>query len=115
MRVPEVSPRMQHQTESWVREAPPAIDSKAVLQQLDRMLRSSHFRNSKRYPAFLGHVVRRTLEGDLDSLKERILGIEVFKRPHDYDTGADPVVRITPARSASASPSTTTTKVPGGN
>jgi len=86
---------MQHQTESWVREAPPAIDSKAVLQQLDRMLRSSHFRNSKRYPAFLGHVVRRTLEGDLDSLKERILGIEVFKRPHDYDTGADPVVRIT--------------------
>ena len=39
--------------------------------------------------------MRRTLEGDLDSLKERILGIEVFKRPHDYDTGADPVVRIT--------------------
>jgi hypothetical protein len=39
--------------------------------------------------------VRRRLEGDLDSLKERILGIEVFKRPHDYDTGADPVVRIT--------------------
>ncbi len=70
-------------------------DSKAVLQQLDRMLRSRHFRNSRRYPAFLGHIVRRTLKGDHDSLKERILGIEVFKRPHDYDTGADPVVRIT--------------------
>jgi hypothetical protein len=71
------------------------MDAKAVLQQLDRMLRSRHFRNSRRYPAFLAHIVRRTLKGDLDSLKERILGIEVFKRPHDYDTGADPVVRIT--------------------
>ncbi len=86
---------MQDQTEGWIREAPPAIDNKAVLQQLDRMLRSRHFRNSRRYPAFLAHVVRRTLDRDLDSLKERILGIEVFKRPHDYDTGADPVVRIT--------------------
>lgn len=87
---------MQGQTESWVREAPAAAaDRKAVLQQLDRMLRSRHFRNSRRYPAFLAHIVHHTLDGDLDSLKERILGIEVFKRPHDYDTGADPVVRIT--------------------
>jgi hypothetical protein len=82
-------------SEGWVREASPAIDSQAVLQQLDRMLRSRHFRNSRRYPAFLAHIVRHRLDGDLDSLKERILGIEVFKRPHDYDTGADPVVRIT--------------------
>jgi hypothetical protein len=87
---------MQEQTEGLIREAPPATaDRKAVLQQLDRMLRSRHFRNSRRYPAFLAHIVRHTLDGDLDSLKERILGIEVFKRPHDYDTGADPVVRIT--------------------
>ncbi len=86
---------MQEQTEGWIREAPPAIETHAVLQQLERMLRSRHFRNSRRYPAFLSHIVRRTLEGDLDSLKERILGIEVFKRAHDYDTGADPVVRIT--------------------
>jgi hypothetical protein len=86
---------MQEQTESWIREAPPAIGSQAILQQLDRMLKSRHFRNSRRYPAFLAHIVRRTLESDVESLKERILGIEVFKRAHDYDTGADPVVRIT--------------------
>jgi len=86
---------MQDQTESSIREAPPPIDSRAVLQQLDRMLKSRHFRNSRRYPVFLAHIVRHTLDGDLDSLKERILGIEVFKRPHDYDTGSDPVVRIT--------------------
>jgi hypothetical protein len=78
-----------------VREASPALDSLDILQQLDRMLKSRHFRNSRRYPAFLAHIVRRRLDGDLDSLKERILGIEVFKRPPDYDTAADPVVRIT--------------------
>ena len=93
--MPDVSPRIQEQTESWLRESSIATDSRAVLQQLDRMLRSRHFCNSRRYPAFLAHIVRRTLKGDLDSLKERILGMEVFKRPHDYDTGADPVVRIT--------------------
>jgi hypothetical protein len=86
---------MQDPSEGWVREASPAIDRQAILQQLDRMLKSRHFHNSRRYPAFLAHIVRRRLDGDLDSLKERILGIEVFKRPHDYDTGADPVVRIT--------------------
>jgi hypothetical protein len=86
---------MPDQTESWVREAPPAIDSPAILQQLDRMLKSRHFCNSRRYPAFFSHIVRRTLDGDVDGLKERILGIEVFKRSNDYDTGSDPVVRIT--------------------
>jgi len=86
---------MQDPSEGLVREAALAIDSQAVLQHLDRMLKSRHFRNSRRYPAFLAHIVRRRLDGDLDSLKERILGIEVFKRAHDYDTGADPVVRIT--------------------
>ena len=90
---------MQEQSEGWIREVSPdgspALDAKAVLQQLERMLKSRHFRNSRRYPAFLSHIVRHTLDGDLDSLKERILGIEVFKRAHDYDTGSDPVVRIT--------------------
>ena len=85
---------MYETSEDWIREISPAVDGKAVLEQLDRMLKSRHFRNSRRYPAFLDHIVRHTLAGDLDSLKERILGIEVFKRASDYDTAADPVVRI---------------------
>jgi hypothetical protein len=85
---------MQDRLDDWNREPAVEIDSDLVLQQLNRMLRSRHFRTSKRYPAFLDYIVRRRLEGDFDSLKERILGIEVFKRPHDYDTSADPVVRI---------------------
>jgi hypothetical protein len=70
-------------------------DRDAVLVELDSVLASPHFSNSKRYPALLRYVVERTLEGRADSLKERTLGIEVFQRPADYDTNADTVVRYT--------------------
>jgi hypothetical protein len=38
--------------------------------------------------------VERAIEGDIDHLKERALGVEVFGRPPDYDNYADPIVRI---------------------
>jgi hypothetical protein len=53
------------------------------------------FQHSKRYPAFLRHVVEQTLAGTSDELKERTLGIAVFRRSPEYDTSADPVVRNT--------------------
>jgi hypothetical protein len=59
------------------------------------LLQSPHFRNSKRYPRFLRKIVECTISGDLDELKERSLGHSVFDRSPDYDTGADPIVRIT--------------------
>jgi hypothetical protein len=37
--------------------------------------------------------VEKRLEGDIDGLKERLLGIEVFGRDPDYNTTQDPVVR----------------------
>jgi hypothetical protein len=37
--------------------------------------------------------VERRLDGDIDRLKERLLGIEVFGRDPDYNTTQDPVVR----------------------
>jgi len=76
--------------------APASPDEKAaVVLQLDRILNSTTFRNSKRYPNLLRHVVERTLEGRAADLKERTVGVEVFGRPADYDTNADPVVRVT--------------------
>jgi hypothetical protein len=69
----------------------------AVLRQMDRILDSRHFRNSKRYPALLEYLIRETLAGNADSLKERTLGVAVFHRPADYDANADPVVRVTAA------------------
>lgn len=70
-------------------------DRRVVREQLSRIVASLPFSTSKRYPAFLSHVVEKWLAGESDRLKERILGIEVFHRDTDYDTNSDPVVRIT--------------------
>jgi hypothetical protein len=77
----------------------PKTDSERDLVQdeLNAILASSHFSNSKRYPAFLRYVVEKTLDGKKDHLKERTIGVEVFGRPPDYDTNADPVVRVSAA------------------
>jgi len=69
----------------------------AVREQLERILASPLFRNSKRYPSLLRYVVEQVLEGHGSELKERTLGIEVFGRTPDYDTNLDPVVRISAA------------------
>jgi hypothetical protein len=70
-------------------------DREAVLSELEAILASPHFCNSKRYPALLRFIVENALAGKAELLKERTLGIEVFDRPHDYDTNADTVVRYT--------------------
>lgn len=66
-----------------------------VRQELASILESSHFSNSKRYPALLRYVVETTLNGHSDRIKERTLGVEVFHRSADYDTNSDTVVRYT--------------------
>jgi hypothetical protein len=66
----------------------------AIREQLERILESPGFRNSKRYPNLLRHVVERALQGRTSDLKERTLGIDVFGRSPDYDPAADPVVRV---------------------
>jgi len=66
-----------------------------LLEQLERIVRSKHFRNSKRYPTFLRFVVEQTLAGKTEALKERTLGVDVFARPNHYDTNEDPIVRVT--------------------
>ncbi len=69
-------------------------DRREVQRELERILASTPFKGSRRYPALLRHVVEKTLRGEIEDLKERILGIEVFQRPTGYDTNADPVVRF---------------------
>ena len=71
------------------------LDREAILLELQKILASPHFCNSKRYPALLKYVVEKTLAGESDLLKERTLGVEVFDRPASYDTNADTVVRYT--------------------
>jgi hypothetical protein len=62
-------------------------------EHLEQILTSAVFRNSKRYAAVLRYVVERALEGNLERLKERTIGVDVFGRSADYDTASDHVVR----------------------
>jgi len=71
-----------------------ACDPVRVREQLESVLASPPFRNSRRYPALLRHVVEHALSGDTAELKERNLGVDVFGREPNYDPAADPVVRV---------------------
>jgi hypothetical protein len=70
------------------------IERQLVRSQLEKIVSDGRFTASKRYPYLLRYIVEQTLAGNEDDLKERTLGIEVFHRPPDYDTNADPVVRL---------------------
>jgi hypothetical protein len=75
----------------------PSLDEKArqvILLELERILKSRPFRTSIRSKEFLSYVVRNSLGGHLENLKERTIGVEVFQRDPDYATGDDPVVRV---------------------
>lgn len=85
--------RAQGIHESWQPQT--KLERETVLSELEAILASSHFCNSKRYPAFLKYVVENTLAGRTEQLKERTLGIEVFDRPPTFDTNSDTVVRYT--------------------
>jgi hypothetical protein len=78
---------------AWIPET--ELDRELIRQELANVLGSSHFCNSKRYPALLIYVVETTLNGNTDRIKERTLGVEVFHRTPDYDTNSDTVVRYT--------------------
>ena len=71
-------------------------DLETVREQVGRILSSSSFRNSKRFPAFLRYTVEHALTST-EPLKERTIGHEVFSRDAAYDTAQDPVVRMTAA------------------
>lgn len=64
-----------------------------VRSELESILASPPFRISRRYPALLRYVVEQTLAGNADNLKERTIGVEVFRRAPDYDTNSEPIVR----------------------
>jgi hypothetical protein len=85
-------PKMIESPKRWSPQT--SADREVVLDELAAILSSHHFRNSKRYPAFLDYVVKGALGGRSDQLKERTLGVEVFDRLPNYDTNTDPVVRF---------------------
>ena len=67
----------------------------AVRAELESMLVTPIFVQSGRCKRFLNYIVEQTLSGHASHLKERTIGIDVFERANDYDTGDDSIVRVT--------------------
>ncbi len=90
---------MSHSVEDHLRshtyEVMPRGQRDLIIQELEIVLASPLFRSSKRCQQFLRYSVQHVLDGDLDQLKERSIGIAVFERPNSYDTGEDSIVRVT--------------------
>jgi TolB-like protein/tetratricopeptide (TPR) repeat protein len=79
--------------ESWSHS-----DQKLVREQLDRILDSGPFLQSRRRQRFLEYVVSETLAGRGDRLKGYNIAREVFDRPEEFDPNVDPIVRMEAAR-----------------
>jgi TolB-like protein len=65
-----------------------------VRRHLEDITGSHAFAGSKRTQDFLKLIVEHALAGEVDSLRERMIGAEMFGRPVNYDTGSDSVVRV---------------------
>lgn len=70
------------------------VASRAVREELRRIVSSPVFEDSERLLGFLTFVVEETLAGRGKTLKESIIGVEVFRRPPGYDPKIDPIVRV---------------------
>ena len=70
------------------------LSTEAVLSQLEKVLASPGFVHSDRMGRFLLFAVEQTLQGHTESLKESILGIEVFDRTSSFDPRTDMIVRV---------------------
>src|SRR5512141_2380129 len=72
---------------------PPAARPQ-ITELLEDILRSAPFRTSRQCQDLFRYIVEHSLVGSDDSLRERVIGIEVFGRAPSYDTSEDPVVRL---------------------
>lgn len=70
-------------------------DVAALRQHLHQIIEGKSFKGSHRSGQFLAYVVEKAIAGHFESLKERVIGVELFGRSPSYDTGEDAIVRVT--------------------
>lgn len=87
--MPNTAPSPPHEAEVL---SPEQIS--LVREHLEEVLASRTLAGSKRTQEFLRLVVTHALDGEKESLRERMIGAELFRRPIGYDTGNDSVVRV---------------------
>lgn len=69
------------------------IAQEAIREELSRILESSIFVQSDRLGQFLRYTVETTLAGDAETLKEYVIGTEVYQRKPPYHPSVDSIVR----------------------
>lgn len=74
------------ESEAWVA---------ALRVHLHEIVDGEAFRGSHRSAQFLTYIIDQALAGHFESLKERMIGIELFGRSPSYDTSEDAIVRVT--------------------
>jgi hypothetical protein len=86
-------------TDSRIAEFAKLLETKgdiAFLQQhLKEVIEGDAFKGSHRSGQFLQYIIDQAIAGHFDSLKERVIGMELFGRSASYDTGDDAIVRVT--------------------
>jgi TolB-like protein len=74
---------------------PPATMRLDLVQRhLEKVVVSAEMRRSKKLCQFLRFTVEEVLRGHGSELKEYAIGVGVFRRGREFDTGADPIVRV---------------------
>jgi len=73
---------------------PSGLPKTAVTTQLDKILASATFIRSKRLGRFLRFTVEQCLDGRQNSLKEYLVGVEVFNKLETFDPRIDSIVRV---------------------
>ncbi len=70
-------------------------DIALIQQHVKEVVEGAAFKGSHRSGQFLKYIVDQAIAGHFESLKERVIGVELFGRTPSYDTGDDAIVRVT--------------------
>jgi hypothetical protein len=70
-------------------------DIVALQHHVKEVIEGEVFKGSHRSGQFLQYIVDQAIAGHCDSLKERVIGMDLFGRSASYDTGDDAIVRVT--------------------
>lgn len=71
-----------------------ALSMDQCQQQVQRIVRSSTFRNALTLQQLFQFVADKAISGAAEGLKEYTIGVEAFGRKQDFDPKTDPIVRV---------------------
>ena len=86
----------QHASDTPELSGGPGADE--IRAQLERILASPDFTQSKRLQRFLRHIIEETLAGRGDRLSEYSVGLDVFERDETFDPQTSSIVRVEASR-----------------